>query len=158
MADPDRDPATDALGKLFALAPRLTDLMEMGAQQVGFGYARGRVLWALRESGPMAMHTVSDKLGITPRTLTGLVDALEADGWVVRRPHPTDRQTTLLDLTSAAERSYARIDEAYHGLAGLLFGGVSDRDLRAFLRVLAHVRDHLDDAAASSYRALDAAG
>jgi DNA-binding MarR family transcriptional regulator len=153
---PHPDPATDALGKLFGLAPRLKDLMDLGAQQYGLGYARGRVLWALRESGPVVMRAVSDALGITPRTLTGLIDALEADGWVVRRPHPTDRRATLLELTPAAERSCARIDEAYQGFAGLVFDDVPERDLRVFIRVLTHVRDHLDTAADSAQKQLEA--
>lgn len=143
---------------MFGLAPRLTELMELGARRHGIGYARGRVLRALRESGPVPMPAVGDRLGITPRTLTGLVDALEADGWLVRRPHPTDRRATLLDLTPAAERSYARLDEAYQGLAGRLFTGVSDRDLDTLRRVLEHVREHLDDAAAAAEQAFDAKG
>src|SRR5712691_5373768 len=127
--------------------------MDLGAQR--YGYARGRVLWPPRESGPVVMRMVSNKLGITPWTLTGLIDALEADGWVVRKPHPTDRRATLLELTPAAERSCARIDEAYQGFAGQLFDGVTVRDLHTVLRVLTHVRDHLDTAAASKQQALD---
>jgi DNA-binding MarR family transcriptional regulator len=147
---PGPDLATDALGKLFGLAPRLTDLMDYGAQQYGLGYARGRVLWALRESGPVVMRAVAGALGVTPRTLTGLIDALEADGWVVRKPHPTDRRATLLELTPTAERFCAEIDKVYQAFAGEVFAGVGDRDLRTFLRVLTHVRDHLDDAVATA--------
>jgi DNA-binding MarR family transcriptional regulator len=151
----DQDPPTTALGRLFGVAPRLTELADLGAQQYGFGYARGRVLWALRESGPVLMRAVSDTLGITPRTLTGLVDALEADGWVSRKPHPTDRRATLLELTPAAERSCARIDEAFQEFAHTLFDTVPPADLDTFLRVLTHVRDHLDTAAARAQNALD---
>ena len=153
MSDPDL--ATTALGRLFGLAPRLTALADLGAQQYGFGYARGRVLWVLRKSGPVLMRAVSDTLGITPRTLTGLIDALEADGWVIRKPHPTDRRATLLELTPAAEQSCARIDEAFQGFAHLLFDTVAPADLHTFLRVLTHVRDHLDTAAVGAQDALD---
>jgi DNA-binding MarR family transcriptional regulator len=153
VSDPDL--ATTALGRLFGLAPRLTALADLGAQQYGFGYARGRVLWVLRKSGPVLMRAVSDTLGITPRTLTGLIDALEADGWVIRKPHPTDRRATLLELTPAAEQSCARIDEAFQGFAHLLFDTVAPADLHTFLRVLTHVRDHLDTAAVGAQDALD---
>jgi DNA-binding MarR family transcriptional regulator len=33
------------------------------------------------------------------RNVTGLVDALQADGFVMRSPHPTDQRTTLVTLT-----------------------------------------------------------
>jgi DNA-binding MarR family transcriptional regulator len=151
----DTDLATDALGRLFGLTPRLTELMDLGAQQYGFGYARGRVLWVLRASGPVLMRAVSDTLGVTPRTLTGLIDALEADGWVIRKPHPTDRRATLLELTPAAEQSCARIEEAFQTFAHLLFDTVTPADLHTFLRVLTHVRDHLDTATSLAQNALD---
>jgi DNA-binding MarR family transcriptional regulator len=154
---PHPDLPTAALGRLFGLTPRLTAMMDLGARQYGFGYARGRVLWALRDSGPVRMRAVSDTLGITPRTLTGLIDALEADGWVTRKPHPSDRRATLLELTPAAEQSCDRIDEAFQRFAHLLFDTVPAADVRTLLRVLTHVRDHLDTAADQAQQALDAA-
>src|SRR5262245_45570545 len=101
----DQDPAVRLVGALFRLAPRLVDLLDTGARDYGLGFARGRVLWALRESGPVLMRALSETLGVTPRSVTGLVDALEADGWVTRSPHPTDRRATLISLTPAAEQT-----------------------------------------------------
>src|SRR5260370_12534474 len=76
------------IGRLFRLAPQLVDLMDLGAREYGLGFARGRLLWSLQESGPVVMRALSQALGISPRTVTGLVDALAADGWVTRSPHP----------------------------------------------------------------------
>jgi DNA-binding MarR family transcriptional regulator len=42
---------------------------------------------ALHASGPVLMRALSEAVGVTPRTITGLADALEADGWVERRAH-----------------------------------------------------------------------
>lgn len=38
-------------------------------------------------------------LGVTPRRVTALVQALEADGFVERHPHPTDGRSTLGAIT-----------------------------------------------------------
>jgi DNA-binding MarR family transcriptional regulator len=46
---------------------------------------------------------------VTPRAVTGLVDALVADGLVTREPHPTDRRATLVTLTSRCERLVAQL-------------------------------------------------
>src|SRR5271169_3756640 len=80
------------VGALFRLAPRLVELIDLGERDYGLGFARGRVLWSLRESGPVVMRALSQALGVSPRTVTGLVDSLEADGWVTRSPHPNDRR------------------------------------------------------------------
>ena len=52
------DPAVSVLGRLFRLAPRLVELLDYGAREYGLGFARGRVLWALRESGPVLMRAL----------------------------------------------------------------------------------------------------
>src|SRR5215472_18872076 len=97
------DWAVSVIGRLFRLAPQLVDLIDLSAREYGLGFARGRVLWALSESGPVLMRGLSQALGISPRTVTGLVDGLEADGWVTRSPHPEDRRATIISLTPTAE-------------------------------------------------------
>ena len=68
------DLAVSVLGRLFRLAPQFTELLDLGAREYGMGFARGRVLWALQESGPVVMRALSQRLGISPRTVTGLID------------------------------------------------------------------------------------
>src|SRR5690348_3685504 len=52
------DLAVSVLGRLFRLAPQLTELLDLGAREYGMGFARGRVLWALQESGPVVMRAL----------------------------------------------------------------------------------------------------
>jgi DNA-binding MarR family transcriptional regulator len=49
--------------------------------------------------GPAMMRTLADELGLSPRNMTALVDSLEAEGLVRRKPHPTDRRATVIELT-----------------------------------------------------------
>jgi len=145
-SDPYRgDLAVSVVGRLFRLAPRLMDLQDLGARQYGLGFARGRVLWALQESGPVLMRALSQALGISPRTVTGLVDALEADGWVTRSPHPADRRATIISLSPAAETTLARLREAYEGLAHDLLGDLPRDDLARCRAVIATLEERLDD-------------
>jgi DNA-binding MarR family transcriptional regulator len=143
------DLAVSVVGRLFRLAPRLMDLQDLGARQYGLGFARGRVLWALQESGPVLMRALSQALGISPRTVTGLVDALEADGWVTRSPHPADRRATIISLAPAAEATLARLRESYEGLAHDLLGDLPPDDLTRCRAVIATLEERLDDVASS---------
>jgi len=140
------DLAVSVLGRLFRLAPRLTDLQDLGARQYGLGFARGRVLWALNESGPLLMRAIGQALGISPRTVTGLIDALEADGWVTRSPHPADRRATIISLTRAAEATLARLRENYEGLARDLLSDLPEDDLARCRSVIGALEERLDDA------------
>jgi DNA-binding MarR family transcriptional regulator len=151
----DMDTAERIAGRLFSLAPRLVEILDLGAREYGMSYSRGRVVAALHASGPVRMREVSDAVGVTPRTITGLIDALEADGWVKRGPHPKDRRVTMVALTPAAESAFARLLQGYRGLARDLVGGISEADQRIALGVIEHVAARLDDAVRSGTAAFD---
>jgi DNA-binding MarR family transcriptional regulator len=140
------DLAAAVVGKLFRLAPQLADLLDLGAREYGLGVARGRVLWALHDSGPVVMRALSQALGVSPRTVTGLIDGLEADGWVTRSPHPTDRRATIITLTPVAETALIRLTESYRGLTRDLLADQRGEQLREVLTVLEVVEDRLRDA------------
>jgi DNA-binding MarR family transcriptional regulator len=67
----------------------------------GASYIRLRLLHALEchVDRAMTMSELAKALDITQRRITALIDALEADGLVERRPHPTDGRSTIAALT-----------------------------------------------------------
>jgi DNA-binding MarR family transcriptional regulator len=150
------DTATRIAGRLFALAPRLVELQDLGAREYGMTYARGRVVAALHASGPVLMRALSDAVGVSPRTITGLTDALEADGWVQRHAHPTDRRATLVALTPAAETAFARLLEMYSELARDMLAGVPEADQLCALRVIDHVTGRLGEAVKRGFAEFEA--
>jgi DNA-binding MarR family transcriptional regulator len=143
------DLAVSVIGRLFRLAPQLTELLDLGAREYGMGFARGRVLWALQESGPVVMRALSQQLGISPRTVTGLIDALEADGWVTRTPHPDDRRATIIAITPTAEAALSTLREGYEELAHDLLAGLDPADLARCQSVLGAIQDRLPDVVAA---------
>lgn len=75
----------------------------------GLSFPRLRLLEQLHCDGPQMMRALADDLGLTPRNMTALVDALQTEDLVRRVAHPTDRRATLIELTdqgcAAAEES-----------------------------------------------------
>jgi DNA-binding MarR family transcriptional regulator len=151
----DQDSAVSLVGVLFRLAPRLVSLIDLGERDYGLGFARGRVLWALHDSGPVVMRALSAALGVSPRTVTGLVDSLEADGWVTRSPHPADRRATIVSLTAASEVTLTRLTDSYRTLARDLLGDVSDDDLDRCRAVIRQLEDRLDESVSKRVAAMD---
>jgi DNA-binding MarR family transcriptional regulator len=150
------DAAARVMGRLFALAPRLVEVQDLGAREYGMSYARGRVVAALAVSGPVLMRALSEAVGVTPRTITGLIDALEKDGWVERRAHPTDRRATIVALTPGAEVAFAKLNQNYGHLSRDLVSGIPEADLHAALRVMEHISARLDDAISRGLAATEA--
>ncbi len=155
---PAADLPVSLLNVLFRLAPTLVNLLDVGARDYGLGFARGRVLWALSESGPVLMRALSEALGVSPRTVTGLVDALEADGWVTRSPHPADRRATIISLTPTAESALEQLNESYRTLAHDLLRDVPADDLRRCREVIRQLEDRLEAAVTARVEAFSAPG
>ncbi len=80
----------------------------------GLTFARAALLAALDTDGPQRMGQLAHRVGVVPRTVTPMVDALEDDGLLVREPDPDDRRATLLRITAAgiAELTRTRSDRA----------------------------------------------
>jgi len=139
----------DALMRLFELAVLLGEHMERGLVERRLTRARAAVIWQLHQQGPVTQRALSQLLRVSPRNVTGLVDALQADGFVARDPHPTDRRATLLTLTGQGTAAAQALDADYREGARYLFGELPDADLHTFLSTLDHVLERLRAASSS---------
>jgi DNA-binding MarR family transcriptional regulator len=111
--------------------------------ECGLSMARTKVLMRLREQGPTRQNVLAADFGLSPHSITDIVDALERLGLAERRPDATDRRAKLVAITDAGEAS---LDVAYATRERLLkqvFGALSQEDRATFLRLL----DTLDKAA-----------
>src|SRR5262245_43066044 len=86
------------------------------------------------------MVDVARDLGITPRTVTTLVDALEEAGILRRLPDPDDRRATLLELTESGVADLERIRAAQARVAEQALSPLSGAERAQLLDVLQKVR------------------
>ena len=142
VATPDPESAA-ALDKLFELAVRLTEVMQQGLGERALTPARAEVLLVLDQAGPMMQRDLGEVLRCTPRNVTTLVDALEAQGMVKRNPHPRDRRATVVSLTKGGRAATARMGSERQEAARWLLGGVSAKDLATFVAIADQVLDRI---------------
>jgi DNA-binding MarR family transcriptional regulator len=88
-------------------------------------FVRMRLLTALQCHGEQSMKQLATELGVTPRRVTALVEALEADGFVDRRPHPTDRRSTLVAITDVGIKAQQVGWEQHRAEVAQAFGDLS---------------------------------
>lgn len=98
----------------------------------GLSYSRLRLLQALHCGGPGIMRDLGEQLGATPRNMTALVDALEEAQLVVRRPHPTDRRATLIELSEAGMQAAGQALEPRLDAMAELFASLSAAEREQF--------------------------
>jgi DNA-binding MarR family transcriptional regulator len=109
--------------------------------------SRAHLLWELGQRGPVTQQVLATSLKVTPRAVTGLVDALVASGLVTREPHPTDRRATLVTFTPRGETLIAQLQRDHEALACALFAALPRREFDCFARglddVIVRLRAHL---------------
>jgi DNA-binding MarR family transcriptional regulator len=108
----------------------------------GLSMARTKVLTRLREQGPTRQSVLAADFGLSPHSITDIVDALERQGLAERRPDATDRRAKLVAITEAGEACLGVASAARERLLKQIFGVLSQEDRATLLRLL----DALDDA------------
>lgn len=80
--------------------------VELKLNAIGLSLARLLVLKALSDAGEsLPLGQLAERLSCVKSNITQLVDRLEADGLVARKPDPHDRRTTLAALTAAGRQA-----------------------------------------------------
>jgi DNA-binding MarR family transcriptional regulator len=79
--------STNAMSRSYRGA-RLTDAMRLALTERGLTASRAEVIYLLAREGTLVQRELAHALGCSPRHVTGLIDTLQHDGLVERRPHP----------------------------------------------------------------------
>lgn len=107
--------------------------------------ARAQALWVLFHTGPSSQRTLTQALGTTARSVSALVDGLEATGFATREPDPHDRRAVLVTLTEAGIAEMWRRQEEHVRLSKQLLDAVDPADREAFERGVDAVFRRLDE-------------
>ena len=118
-------------------------LRRASVAQAGESVPRLQLLYELHCNGPRKMADLAETLGVTPRAVTTLVDALEGEDLVRRTAHPTDRRITMINITGDG----ARVEQQFAALqASLLelFADLDEADAAAMQRGFAAILQRIE--------------
>lgn len=102
---------------------------------------QARALRTLIGSGPMRLSALAERLRVTARSITEVVDALESRALVRRDPDPVDRRATIVRATSEGERVGAAIGAARQADSEQYFAGLDAADQAELARLLRALRE-----------------
>ena len=115
----------------------------------GESVPRLRLLNELHCNGPQKMADLADRLGVTPRNVTALVDALETEGLVRRADHPTDRRVRMIEITGGKETVVERF-AAFRSVMTKLFADLSPAERETLVGALSRVGSRIEQPEAVS--------
>lgn len=94
------------------------------------------IIQSLGIMGSRPIAAIGQQLGLTPSTMTGLVDRLEEQGFLRREAHPSDRRATVLRLTRKGDTAFRREVAFYRALVDETLSALGDDAKRLLLDTL----------------------
>jgi DNA-binding MarR family transcriptional regulator len=144
------------LADLFSIfAPAFLKWQYAGVLVPGMTYPRMNLIHVLAEDGPQIMSVLRDRLGVSARNITVLVDGLEKEGFARRVPHRNDRRATVIELTDAGHAAYRRVYARHADRAAALFAALPPADQQHLARILARLAETLATTSAAEGKPLD---
>ena len=108
--------------------------------------ARGRIIFALWGNDGVPIKTLCEKTSLDKSTLTGIIDRLERDGYIERKPSETDKRSTLISLTGKEQEFAKNIQKVSNQMNEIFYKGFSDEEITQFDKMLARILENCKEA------------
>lgn len=117
------------------------------AQAMGLTRAQWRVLVHLAGREGLNQSGLADILELDTVTLGRHIDNLERDGWLERRPDPSDRRAWLLYLTDAARPTLDKMEGLAAETMATAMAGLDEVAQARFHQTLTLIKENLSASA-----------
>ena len=101
--------------------------------------ARGRIIFALWGKDGVPIKTLCEKTSLDKSTLTGIIDRLERDGFIERKPSQTDKRSTLICLTGKEQEFAKHVQKVSNQMNKIFYKGFSDEEIMQFDSMLERI-------------------
>jgi DNA-binding MarR family transcriptional regulator len=137
----DRVPAMHAVTSLMRVQQLVLSNLDAILKPHGLTFARyeALVLLVFSTRGSLPMGKMGERLQVHPTSITSIVQRLEVDGLVARRPHPDDGRAILAEVTDAG-RALVEVATADLVRADFALGSLNDDELAELSALLRPVR------------------
>jgi DNA-binding MarR family transcriptional regulator len=111
----------------------------------GIGAGRFELLRYVRDHPDARVADLASAFAIGVGATSKIVDRQEKEGWMVRRPNPANRRSSLLALTPAGEAVVSRAEAVWRAaIQEVLGGAVAPDQLTALSLILGALRSDLE--------------
>ncbi|WP_442038886.1 MarR family winged helix-turn-helix transcriptional regulator [Microvirga sp. 2MCAF35] len=121
--------------ELWKISRKMRTLFDARVRAQGLTLPRARALILLGKKEGMTQTALADALEIEGPTLVPLLDSLEKQGLIERRPVDGDRRAKQIALTTAGQKQAARMDLLVKEFRSDVLKDIGEDDLRVAIRV-----------------------
>ena len=155
LEEAKRYPGLDATAcytylQLLRTGDELLALDEQILNSYGTRHGRFNLLMMLTKChhGDATPASLAEKTGVTSATISGLLDGLEKDGMIERRPDPQDRRLIRINLTPAGKSFVDGILPGYTRWLSSIVEPLNTEERQHLVTLLEKIRTRISDRAA----------
>jgi DNA-binding MarR family transcriptional regulator len=132
---------------LIALARRrsLRDPVAASCEAIGLTAPQIHALLWLGHDGPLTMGEIARRVSVTEKTVTGIVDRLERDGFLRRERDAADRRVVRARATARGAALSRDIEDGVHEKLVRLLGLLDAGDRRSLVGILERLAARLEE-------------
>jgi len=101
--------------------------------------ARGRIIFVLWGKDGVPIKTLCEKTSLDKSTLTGIIDRLERDGYITKKPSETDKRSTLISLTGKEQEFAQNVQKVSNQMNRIFYKGFTDEEILQFDTMLERI-------------------
>jgi len=121
--------------------------MRVKMEGIGIHKAQGFALFYLAHRDGVPQTEIARTFHLSPASVTNMLQRMERDGWVERRPDPDDQRVSRVYLTKRARALREEAEGAFHELEGEITSTLTPAEqtelhdllLKVHARLLEHV-------------------
>lgn len=130
----------------------LSDIMRTFLKQQTKEVVEGRislpqvfVLDVLKDKAAMRMGELAAHLSVSMAAVTGIVDKLVKNGFVVRGERAGDRRVVNISITASGKKVIEKHNHTRHKAIIGMFGHLSGADRNKYRQILTKIHEHLKE-------------
>ncbi|MFJ6322417.1 MULTISPECIES: MarR family transcriptional regulator [unclassified Rhizobium] len=121
---------------LFAFNRKLRAAFDALVREHGMTLSRARVFRKLSRRDGINQRELADELELETPTLVRILDAMEAQNFIERRPAQSDRRAKQIFMTESGKVVAAEVEALATGVRADILEGISDEDIGVALKVI----------------------
>ena len=144
-AESPAQPSRERLSQLIHLVAKAwRQQLDLRLRPLGLTRSKWLALISISRGGGISQRNLAALMEIGEPAVVALLDRLEADALIARKPVPGDRRARALELTAAGRRLISRIEVVARELREELLDGFSNQELAATDRVLSRIKNRIE--------------
>jgi DNA-binding MarR family transcriptional regulator len=124
---------------------RLERRLEQALEVHGLSIAQFDILATLGLEQGITQQELAERLLVTKGNICGMIDRMEGNGWVERRPDCADRRINRLFLTRRGQHRLAQAMPSQQAMARQILGALTPSELQTLHQLLGRLDEQAAD-------------